>query len=166
MDYQKAASYWEEKDTIKMEQNELRQEIEQFIASHNTCALATGCNGFVRCTPIEYNYMDGKFWLLSEGGLKFRALEGNKNVCLAIYDSFSGFGSLGGMQITGTAELVEPLSEEYLSLLAFKHISPEKLKKLPSVMHLIKITPVQIEFLSSALKKKGYDSRQKLDLSL
>lgn len=59
MDYQKAASYWEEKDTVKMEKSKLIQEVEEFIASHNTCALATGCDDFVRCTPIEYTYMDG-----------------------------------------------------------------------------------------------------------
>ncbi len=163
MDYQKAASYWEEKDTVKMEKSKLIQEVEKFIASHNTCALATGCDDFVRCTPIEYTYMDRKFWMLSEGGLKFKALEKNKKVCLAIYDSFSGFGTLGGMQITGMAELVEPWSEEYLSLLKFKHIAADKLRKMPGTMYAIKITPVQVEYLSSSLKKKGYDSRQRLD---
>ena len=86
MDYQKAASYWTEKEekAAQMDHDMLLAEIEKFIMEHNTCALATGCGDFVRCTPIEYNYKDGRFWLFSEGGLKFHALENNKNVCLAI----------------------------------------------------------------------------------
>lgn len=162
MDYQKAASYWEEKeaDAVQMDRTALLDETEQFILAHNTCALATGCGDFVRCTPIEYSYLDEKFWILSEGGLKFHALEGNKNVCLAIFDSFTGFGQLGGMQVTGTAEVIEPWSEEYLHLLAFRKIPPENLKKLPHTMYLIKITPVRIDFVKSAFKKLGFDYRQ------
>lgn len=162
MDYQKAASYWVEKDkeSVQMERDRLLAEIEKFILSHNTCALATGYGGFVRCTPIEYTYWDGKFWLLSEGGLKFKALECNKKVCLAIFDSYSGFDQLCGMQISGTAELVTPWSEEYMDLLEVKKLSAENLKKLPITMHLIKITPNQIDFLWSEFKKMGFSARQ------
>lgn len=164
MDFEKAASYWEEKDaqSVKMEQGALRTEMEKFIEAHNTCTLATGCGDFVRCTPIEYCYRHEKFWMLSEGGLKFRALKNNKNVCMAIYDPYSGFDKLGGMQIAGTAKLVEPMSEEYLDLLAFKKIPAENLKKLPQELHLICVTPVQIDFLWSGFKKMGYSSRQHL----
>jgi hypothetical protein len=167
MDYQKAASYWMEKDehAAQMNHNELLAEIEKFIMEHNTCAFATGCGDFVRCTPIEYNYKDERFWLLSEGGLKFHALEDNKNVCLAIYDGYCGFGNLGGMQITGTAELVEPWSDEYMDLLQFKKIPAENLKRLPVTMYLIKVTPNRIDFLCSEFKKLGFDSRQHLCLS-
>lgn len=160
MDYQKAASYYTQ--AVKMEPGALLLEMKNFITTHNTCALATGCGEFVRCTPIEYCYMDEKFWLISEGGQKFRALEKNKNVCIAIYDSYSGFSSLGGMQVTGKANLVEPWSEEYLKLLAFKKLPAESLKKLPHALYLIRITPTKIEFLWSEFKKMGYDPRQSL----
>lgn len=164
MDFEKAASYWEEKDaqSVKMPPDALRVQIEKFIEAHNTCALATGYGDFVRCTPIEYSYWREKFWMLSEGGLKFRALQNNKNVCLAIYDSYSGFGKLAGMQITGTARPVEPMSEEYLDLLAFKKIPAESLKKLSHEMYLICVTPVQIDFLWSEFKKMGYGMHQHL----
>lgn len=167
MDYKKAASYWIEKDAkaIQMDCEVLFTYIEKFIMAHNTCAIATGCGDFIRCTPIEYNYKDRKFWLFSEGGLKFRGLEGNKNVCLAIYDEYKGFGQVNGMQITGTAELVEPWSYEYRELLAFKNISEENFKKLPVTMYLIKVTPTRIDFLSSEFKNLGFDSRQHLILS-
>jgi len=166
MDYQKAAAYWEEKDktAVKLERTELLKEIETFIRAHNTCALATGYGDQVRCTPIEYTWMDGKFWLLSEGGKKFLALEHNKNVCLAIYDAYAGFGTLGGMQVQGTAEMIEPWSEPYLKLLEQKHIPAESLRKLPGIMHLIQVTPLQIDFLSSTLKEKGVSSRQQIML--
>jgi len=164
MDYEQAASYWEEKDSrsVKMERGALLAVMEEFIAAHNTCALATGCGTFVRCTPIEYSYLNGKFWMLSEGGLKFRALAGNSNVCLAIFDPYSGFGALGGMQVTGTAEMVEPWSGEYLQLLAFKKLSAENLKRLPHTLYLIRVTPERIDFLWSKFKKLGYDPRQQL----
>lgn len=167
MDYRKAASYWLEKDaqTARMDRDTLLAEIEKFIMAHNTCAMATGCGDFVRCTPIEYNYKGRSFWLFSEGGMKFRALEGNKNVCLAIYDGYTGFGQLGGMQIAGTAELVEPWTDEYMDLLAFRKIPAENLKKLPITMNLIKVTPTRIDFLCSEFKKSGFDSRQHLCLS-
>ena len=162
MDYKKAACYWMEKDekAARMDHSALLTQIEKFIMAHNTCAMATGCGDFVRCTPIEYNYKDQKFWLLSEDGLKFRALEGNKNVCLAIYDGFTGFGELSGMQVAGTAELVEPCTDEYMHLLAFKKIKAEKLKQLQVTMYLIKVTPNRIDFLCSELTNLGFDSRQ------
>ena len=164
MDYELAASYWEKQDsqTVKIDQSVLLDDAEKFIMAHNTCALATGFGTFVRCTPIEYSYLDGKFWMLSEGGLKFRALACNSNVCLAIFDPYGGFAALGGMQVTGTAEIIEPWSENYLKLLAFKKLPAENLKKLPHVLYLIRVTPVRIDFLCSEFKKRGYASRQQL----
>lgn len=164
MDYEKAASYWEEKDaeTASMDRTALLGEMNKFILAHNTCALAAGFGEFVRCTPIEYSFKDEKFWMLSEGGLKFRALKNNKNVCLAIFDPYNGFGKLGGMQITGTAELIEPMSKEYLDLLEFKKIRIESIRELPHEIHLICVTPSRIDFLWSEFKKMGYGSRQHL----
>lgn len=166
MNYKEAACYWEKRDeqTVQMDRAVLLDKIEKFILSHNTCALATGCGNFVRCTPIEYNYKNEKFWMFSEGGLKYHALEKNKNVCLAIYDSYAGFDKLGGMQVTGTAKLIEPWSKEYLDLLKLKKIAAEALKKLPHTMNLIQITPIRIDFLWSGFRKLGFDSRQHITL--
>jgi uncharacterized protein YhbP (UPF0306 family) len=166
MNYEKAASYWEEKDkeSVKMDSDALKKKIIDFINNHNTCALAVASGDFIRCTPIEYNYVDENFYLFSEGGLKFRALKDNKNVCMAIYDEYRGFGKLNGLQVTGIAEMVEPWSEEYLKLLAFKNIPEAAIRKLPEPMNLIKIVPKTMEFLCSDLKNKGYCSRQHLEL--
>lgn len=145
-----------------MPEEELKQAVKKYIDENNTCALATGAGDFVRCTPIEYSYHDGKFWMFSEGGEKFIGLEKNKNVCLAIYDKYNGFGSLKSLQVMGTAEMIEPFSDIYKVHVEYKKIPISALEKLESPMNLICVTPVQIEVLFSEFKKQGYSSRQSL----
>ena len=166
MDYDEAASYWEKQDAKakRMDRDALMAKAEEFLAAHNTCALATGYGGQVRCTPIEYTYRQGCFWLLSEGGEKFRNLKENSSVCLAIYDGYGGFGALAGMQITGRAQMVEPWSGPYRELLRFKKVPEEALRGLNHPMYLIQITPSRIEFLHSDFKKLGFSVRQRLEL--
>ena len=163
-DYSRAANYWKEKDaqSTKMPQEALKQAVESYIRANNTCALATAAGDFVRCTPVEYVYHKNAFWIFSEGGEKFYALEKNKNVCLSIFDKYEGFGKLKGMQVTGRAAIVEPFSEEYTELASVRKIPLEALKKMPHPMNLIKITPKKIEFVNSEFKKEGADSRQAL----
>ena len=165
LDYRKAAAHWQAADEkeVKMDAALLAAAVDRYIAAHNTCALATAREGLVRCTPIEYTYHDGAFWLFTEGGLKFDALEQNKQVCLAIFDPFEGFDRLGGMQVTGRAEILEPGCEEYDGAARFKHLQPDALKKLPFVMYLLKIVPTHIDFLSSKFKKQGFGTRQSLE---
>lgn len=165
--YIKAAEYWKKKDadSVKMPQDKLLSAVEEYINANNTCALATAAGSFVRCTPIEYTYHDKAFWMFSEGGLKFAALEENKSVCLAIFDKFGSFAGLKGMQVTGAAEIVEPFSKEYNTAAEYRKISLDMLKKLPQPMNLIKVTPSEIEFINSEFKKQGYDTRQKLVFS-
>lgn len=165
--YDEAASYWKKKEaaSVKLPREEVLAEVEKYILSNNTCALATGSGEFVRCTPIEYHYHDGAFWMFSEGGEKFYALKENKNVCLAIFDKYAGFGKLKGMQVTGTTQIIVPFSEEYNAAAKAKNISVDALKKLPGVMNLIKVVPEKIEFLNSGFKEKGGDSRQSVEFN-
>jgi len=50
-----------------MPNNLLQEEIEKFIRNHNTCALATGIDEYVRCTSVEYLYYKAKksFYIIS-----------------------------------------------------------------------------------------------------
>lgn len=164
---EKAAAYWEDRiDATKaMEPETLLSEMEQFIRSHNTCALATAADDFVRCTPIEYRYEEKCFWMLSEGGLKFRALAGNNNVCIAIYDPYKGFGSVAGMQITGRAELVDADTDTFCRALGYWKISTQALAKQKLSLHLIRIVPRRIDFLNAAFSKRGLDARQYLEFT-
>lgn len=126
-EYESAANYWIEKDAASkhMPREQFGEAIDAFLAAHNTCALATGAGSFVRNTPLEYNYFDGEIWIFSEGGLKFKALAQNKNVCLAIFDAY-GAAPLAGMQIMGTAELVEDWSEEYVRRSSARASTPRR----------------------------------------
>ncbi|MBE5960321.1 MAG: pyridoxamine 5'-phosphate oxidase family protein [Lachnospiraceae bacterium] len=161
-EYEQASRFWTDKEEHlkRMTDDRLSKEIDHFLEAHNTCALATGTKDFVRCTPIEYTYFDKKLWMLSEGGLKFKALAENKHVCIAVYDTYSGFGNVKGMQITGEAEMVPPFSESYQKVLEYKKIPAEAIRKLSHPMYLIQVTPKRIDILNSNFKKEGFDSRQ------
>jgi hypothetical protein len=165
-DYDSAASHWIERDrdSAHMETAALKEKIECFIGAHNTCALATASRDMVRNTPIEYNYVDSCFYFFSEGGLKFNGLKENKNVGLAIFEPYGGFGQLKSLQVQGVASMVEPFSEEYLKLMEHKKIPVEAMKKLPQAMNLIKVVPTSYDYLDSDLKKDGFGSRQHQDL--
>lgn len=162
MDYKKAQNYWKEKEaaSVKMDVAILKEKIVEYINANNTCALATGADSFIRNTPIEYSYHDGCFWMFSEGGEKFIGLEKNPNVCIAIFDKYAGFGSLKGLQVMGTASIVEQFSEEYNAHAAAKQIPLAALQKLNPPMNLLKIQPVSADFLNSDFKQDGFDSRQ------
>ena len=90
VDYDSAEKHWSSKDKASagMDEDELKKRIDDFISAHNTCALATASKDLVRCTPIEYNYIDGVIYILTEGGLKFRGLRHNKKVGIAIYEPY------------------------------------------------------------------------------
>lgn len=162
MNYDEASEYWTSREQNDKKHPEAEKSLLNFITAHHICALATGSGDFVRCTPIEYNWVDQAFWLFSEGGLKFRALKDNKNVCLAIYDEVkgSGFGQLHSVQISGTAEIIKPFSDDYMKLLEYKHIPEAAIRKMQTPIHLIRIVPAEADYLNSDFKKDGYDSRQ------
>jgi hypothetical protein len=168
VNYEEAAEHWQarEKDAVRMPEAELRAAMEKFVASHRVCALAcASSNGsLVRNTPIEYEWFDGAFWMISEGGLKFRALATNKRVCLAIFDPDPTFGHLAGMQVTGVAEVLEPFGPDYLAACEYKGIPAERLRALPFTMMVIRVQPTRVDMLCSAFKDGGYDVRQWLEL--
>ena len=165
-DYDAAASHWMERDrdSVHMEPAALKEKIVAFIQAHNTCALATASADMVRNTPIEYNYVDSCFYFFSEGGLKFKGLKENKNVGLAIFEPYGGFGQLKSLQVQGVVSMVEPFSEEYLKLMEYKKIPVEAMKKLPQAMNLIKVVPTSYDYLDSDLKNNGFGSRQNIDV--
>ena len=163
-EYENAAQYWKKKEQIQMPREELQQAVEEYLDSNNVCALATGTGDYVRCTPIEYSFHDGKFWMFSEGGEKFIGLEKNANVCLAIYDKYDGFGNLKSVQVMGKAEIIEAFSDKYKSHAEYKKIPIAALEKLESPMNLICVTPIKMEVLCSDFKKSGYSSRQTLEM--
>lgn len=161
-DYNAAANYWLNKDanSQKIPREQVLERITAFIEAHNTCTLATASEDHVRCTPIEYNFVDNRFYFFSEGGLKFRGLKKNKHVGMAIYEPYNGFGNLKSLQIEGMASLVEPFSDEYLKVMEYKKIPETAMRNLPQPMALIKVVPEVFDYLDSDLKKEEFGSRQ------
>lgn len=146
--------------TSKMPRHQVRARIEDFIQEHDTCSLSTGVGERVRGTPIEYTYQDGYMYILSEGGEKFANIMLNNNVALAIYEPFQGMNKLGGMQIKGTAFLVEENTPEYKEIIARKGIEYEKLAKFPAKLNAIKIKMQEVEFTWYKFKEMGYEIKQ------
>ena len=165
-EFDEAAEYWTEGDatSARMPEEELRQAIDAFLGASGVCALATASGDLVRCTPLEYAYRDGKFWIFSEGGLKFRALRENRNVCLAVFEPSYEFGRLESLQVTGTAEVVDPMSEKFSRAAEEKKLTGEKLEKMRTKLHLIEVTPTRIDYLCSTLRKRGFGVRQWIEL--
>ncbi|MBQ4363012.1 MAG: pyridoxamine 5'-phosphate oxidase family protein [Oscillospiraceae bacterium] len=161
-DYQRAAAYWTNKDSTsaKADRDTVYKAIAAFLGAHKTCALATGSGENVRCTPVDYSFYEGYFYIFTEGGMKFSGLEKNKNVSLAVFDGGGTFGDLHSVQVMGRAEFTEPFCEEYDRIAQIRGIPTEGLKRLKYPMYLLKITPVEMILLDSALKKEGYSNRQ------
>ena len=167
-EYKKAADFWKAKECKEMPIEQLKPIVEDFLRNSAVCALATGTGDYVRCTPLEYSYHDGQFWIFTEGGEKFIGLEKNKNVSLAVFEKNPDFGELKSVQVMGTAKLIEPMSAEYIAHAEYKKIPAAALQKLANQghpMHLLCVTPVRMDALFSDFKKQGYDSRQKLDFT-
>lgn len=167
-EYKKAANFWKEKEVKEMPVEQLKPVVEDFLRDSTVCALATGTGDYVRCTPLEYSYHDGKFWIFTEGGEKFIGLEKNRNVSLAVFEKNPNFGELKSVQVMGTAKLIEPMSAAYVAHAEYKKITLAALKKLADQghpMHLLCIAPARMDVLFSDFKKQGYDSRQKLDFT-
>ncbi len=166
-EYVKAASFWDGKVSMKMEPDELKRRVYEYLASSSVCALATGNGDYVRCTPLEYSFLDGVFWIFTEGGHKFLSLEKNDNVSLAVYDNNPSFGGLRSVQVEGKAEIAEPFSEMYRSHAEYKKIPLPALRKLSDEghpMYLIAVHPSRMDVLFSSFRKEGFDSRQSLEL--
>lgn len=167
-EYKKAADFWKEKECKEMPVEQLKPVVEDFLHDSTVCALATGTGDYVRCTPLEYSYHDGKFWIFTEGGEKFIGLEKNRNVSLAVFEKNPNFGELKSVQVMGTAKLIEPMSAAYVAHAEYKKIPLAALQKLADQghpMHLLCIVPARMDVLFSDFKKQGYDSRQKLDFT-
>jgi uncharacterized protein YhbP (UPF0306 family) len=152
------------KNTRSLTKAALKKRIEEFLSAHNTCTLCTGHGNEVRATPIEYIYHDGALYFLSEGGEKFAHLLVNPFVSAAVYDAYQGFASLNGLQMTGTAELVDERSDTYRDVLAYKGLNSEALKRLPVGLHMVRMCIARCEFLSAVMRQDGYEARQTLEL--
>ena len=162
--YEAAAAFWKRKDAeaVKMPKEELRGWLEGFLKAHSTLALATASSRGVRCTPLEYRWMQERLVILSEGGEKFLHLAENRDVSAAIFDPYQGFGKLASVQVQGTAEvtaITKDNAEEYQMWLGYP---ASVFSRLDHPMHLVRIRPERFDVCCSAFKEKGFGTRQSL----
>lgn len=150
------------RQSLKLGKKELMDHINEFIMQHNTCALATGTGEFVRCTPIEYMYINGAFYFISEGGFKFRGILQNPNVSISIFNNYIDMQSLASLQVSGQAEIIPCYNDEYNEVMKAKGINLKNLSNMPFDLNLIKVKVSKFEFLNSAFKKKNVDVKQTL----
>jgi hypothetical protein len=145
---------------MEIDDDDLKVYVEDFLASHTTCALATVYQGQVRSTPLEYRYAAGHIYLLSEGGEKFAGVLNNGNAAIAIFEPFHGFERLAGMQCRGRARSPALNSEAYRRALEKWGLSPEKVAALPDPLYAIDVALEEAVFLWSGFNEKGLDTRQ------
>ena len=164
-DFHHFQNFWiEQQKTAKhMDRDAAWAHIEGFIKAHNTCGFATGYGDYIRCTPIEYTYMDGCFWFVSEGGSKFIGLEKNRNVGMAIFEYYGNPKDSHGLQIMGKAEFYSNTSDEFKKLLAFKGIPYDVLKAAAVEVAVVRVVPYRFEMYDTDFVKQGYDVRQIVD---
>lgn len=177
--FERAARYWTDRDEAEtpdkhMESSELRAAVGRFLADHKVCALATCASGVPRCTPLEYDFHHDALWIFSEGGVKFRGLEpavgaSSAPVSAAVFEPTAKFTQLKSAQVTGRATIVDPSSPEFYQAVAEKGVPTggteafaAKVAKLAKMLNLVKVAPVEVDYLDSSLKKAGYDVRQHL----
>lgn len=134
--------------------------IEEFLQKHNTGVLATGWGRYVRATPLEYVYKDGHLYIFSEGGGKFANLYRNDQVSFSVCDPFSDFQHLAGLQLHGTARIIEPDDPEYADLAAIRKIPVKRLLAMPVILHIIDITLANAVFLWGGFTKLKKAPRQ------
>ena len=138
----------------------VKESIEKFLTSHNTCTLSTSYKNRVRSTPIEYIYINGFMYILSEGGEKFSNIPLNKNVSMAVYEDYTSMNSLAGMQITGSAYILPEDTDEYYDVIKMKGLNKNFIKNMPFNMNIIKIELEKIEFLYSKFKEMDFEPKQ------
>ncbi|MPN35077.1 hypothetical protein SDC9_182571 [bioreactor metagenome] len=146
-----------EKYILQIEEGNLKEQIEDFLSKRSVANLSTSNSENSRSTPIEYIYKDNYIYIYSEGGIKFFNLLQNNKISLSIYDSYTNFNELKGMQISGVAYIISPKSEIYDEVLKMKNINKWTLSTL---LNVIKIKIKKVEFLNSDFKKLGYDINQ------
>ncbi|MDO4619941.1 MAG: pyridoxamine 5'-phosphate oxidase family protein [Lachnospiraceae bacterium] len=145
----------------EMEEHKLNDRLETFIKKNTVLHLATACTGYVRCTTLNYLYLDRVFYIMTEGGSKFRGILENGDVAATIAAPDAGMnGRLQSLQIMGKAMPVPVGSDEYRIAMAARGMTEERLEELPITMFLLKLVPFRYEFLDTDFAAEGYDNRQ------
>jgi general stress protein 26 len=148
---------------MKMSDKELEHLIINFMKTQGMCVLATCRDNVPRASAVEFFPIGTTIYILTEGGRKVDNIAANENVSVAIHTPFTGWDSIKGVQITGTAEAGKSGSRVFEEgEEAYKNRRCLKSVYIPACMSFIKITPQKIEYLDTTLKARRLGIRHVL----
>jgi len=146
-------------------QKELEDLITEFMKARATCVIATCSDTMPRASTVEFFPSGLTVYILTEGGRKLENIRKNPQVSIAVSDAFTNWESLRGLQITGVAEIGTKGSDIFKEgLEAYRKKRGKQDAALPDFMSVIKVLPIQIEYIDTRLAKRGYPIRNILSL--
>ena len=141
-----------------IDEDKLRESIDEFLRSHNTCVLATCHGNRPRATPLEYVYDGESIYVITEGGEKFAGILENSNASVAVYEDYTSMSNLAGMQITGAVDILD--EDESERIYNLRGLNPESMRNLPVDMNVIRISIHRVEFLNSRFREASSGAKQ------
>jgi uncharacterized protein YhbP (UPF0306 family) len=143
---------------------ELERLISEFLKAQGMCVLATSSYDVPRASAVEFFPAGTILYILTEGGRKVENILANPAVSVAVHTQFTGWDSIKGVQITGTAEIGRAGSKVFdEGAEAYKKRRGLKGVSIPEFMNVLKVTPKKIEYLDATLKARGLGVRHILE---
>lgn len=134
-----------------------------FLKTQATCVIATCSDSIPRASTVEFFPAGLTIYIMTEGGRKVENIKKNPRVSIALSAPFTGWESLKGLQISGTAEIGKKGSAIFEEgVKAYKKRRGLRKISLPDFMNVLKIIPSEIDYTDAELEKKGYQIRQTL----
>ncbi|MBU4565797.1 MAG: pyridoxamine 5'-phosphate oxidase family protein [Desulfarculus sp.] len=143
-----------------MSQNEIKQQIAQYLGSHPFINLATvTAEGAPLAHTVAF-VADGAtlFFTTRKDTRKAANMQANPKVAYTVdQDQYAGFAEITGVQMEGTATVISDPQEIAAANQLYRAKFGEAATITPSDMHIVvKIAPVRAYFLNYA---KGFDHK-------
>jgi len=151
----------------RLTQEDLYDEIVEYITSNNVCTLAFAYDSVPRATPVEYRNEGANIYVVSEGlsyqhylkgernqvrEWKLMFLERNPRCCVGIVSPYFQISTTRGLQIWGRAEVFHKGVKEWergCELLRVKQgLSDFGHTEIPDFLVVIKITPEMMQYFN------------------
>jgi hypothetical protein len=137
--------------------DELKKAIIAFLEENVICTLATCSNDIPRSTPVRYRSRGLTLYILAEGGMKIKNIRENPWVSVSLYGAYSGFQSVKGLQLWGTASIINPdegdsyrEAEGIVDLAGREDLKNLGIEKIQHNMKAIKIVVERARYLNIA----------------
>lgn len=136
-------------------QEQLRERIVKFLSANCIGTLATCHDNEPRATPVRYRNSDLTIYVHTEGGGKLYNLCHNPRVSFSVSGNYSGFKTVRGLQLWGTASIIASSDREAYQQ-ALQVLRPDQRADLQQIdtapmlrdMYVIRIVPDRLRFLS------------------